>query len=185
MANAALTLSVAEINSIVNVNVRGTGFLVVWLLWLYRGFWRLFLRSHNFIDVSGQTLNLIRCSYHLKVQYTMYSPVSEVKNNGLKILFHRLVIHSRRLKYALKGPFLLLSHKAQLFCFWTKHCLQVVDKRVWLTCNSFEGKILILERLDGADRIQSSPIADWSDNLWSTKRQHSYYFLRPYVCNPL
>lgn len=38
VANAALTLSVAEINSIVNVNVRGTEFLVVWLFWLYRGF---------------------------------------------------------------------------------------------------------------------------------------------------
>lgn len=78
----------------------------------------------------------------------------------LKFFFHRMVILSRRLKYALKGSFLLLSHKAQLYCFWTKHCLQVVDKRVWLTCNSFEGKILILKRLDAADRIQSSPISD-------------------------
>lgn len=78
----------------------------------------------------------------------------------LKFFFHRKVILSRRLKYALKGSFLLLSHKAQLYCFWTKHCLQVVHKRVWLTCNSFEGKILILKRLDAADRIQSSPISD-------------------------
>lgn len=78
----------------------------------------------------------------------------------LKFFFHRMVILSRRLKYALKGSSLLLSHKAQLYCFWTKHCLQVVDKRVWLTCNSFEGKILILKRLDAADRIQSSPISD-------------------------